>query len=310
MSTDHRPPTNPDHGWIARGTIWFLFALAALLLLTINNLTLWAALVVPAALGLALIPGLTPPTQRRIDGRDLLAVGVLYIAVVAAFRVAFTYFTTANVLGLFLTFAGGLLLGVVGPIVYQVWIRQRDLRSLGIGLHRLPQTAGIALSLAGVQFLTTLWGYQLPGLVDWVPLLVMSLVVGLFEALLFRGFIQGRLEESLGAAPAVAGAALLYAFYHVGYGMGLGEMWFLFGLGVIYAVAYRITSNILVLWPLLTPLGAFFNNLQAGDIDLPWASIFGFVDVAGAMALTLWLAHRHIRNRRQPSEPKREAALV
>ncbi len=235
---------------------------------------------------------------------------MLYIGVVAAFRVAFTYFTTANVLGLFLTFAGGLLLGVIGPIVYQVWIRQRDLRSLGIGRHLLPQTAGIALSLAGVQFFTTLWGYQLPGLVDWVPLLVMSLVVGLFEALFFRGFIQGRLEASLGAAPAVAVAALLYALYHVGYGMGLTEMWFLFGLGVVYAVAYRITSNILVLWPLLTPLGAFFNNLQAGDIDLPWASILGFADVAGAMVVTLWLARRHIRHRRQKSEPTREDALV
>ncbi len=311
MPTDHRPPMGPDHGWTTRGTIWLLFVLAALLLLTINNLTLWAALVVPAALGLALIPGLTPSVSPRLDGRDLLAVGVLYIGVVAAFRVAFTYFTTANVLGLFLTFAGGLLLGVVGPIVYQVWIRQRDLRSLGIGLHRLPQTAGIALSLAGVQFFTTLWGYQLPGLVDWVPLLAMSLVVGLFEALFFRGFIQGRLEASLGATPAVAAAALLYALYHVGYGMGLTEMWFLFGLGVVYAIAYRITSNILLLWPLLTPLGAFFNNLQGGDIQLPWASILGFADVAGVMVVTIWLAARHVRRRPHPEpELTREEMLV
>jgi hypothetical protein len=30
---------------------------------------------------------------------------------------------------------------------------------------------------------------------------------------------------------------------------------FLFGLGVIYAVAYRMVTNVLVLWPLLTPMG-------------------------------------------------------
>jgi fumarate reductase subunit D len=95
----------------------------------------------------------------------------------------------------------------------------------------------------------------------------------------------------------VAGAALLYALYHVGYGMGGEEIWFLFGLGVVYAIIYRLTTNILILWPLLTPLGAFFNSLQSGDIELPWASILGFVDVGILMAVAVWLAHRHIRKR-------------
>ena len=88
---------------------------------------------------------------------------------------------------------------------------------------------------------------------------------------------------------------MLYALYHVGYGMGIEEMWFLFGLGVVYAVAFRLTSNILVLWPLLTPIGAFFNNLDAGDIELPWASIFGFADVGALMILALWLGRRRLR---------------
>ena len=108
----------------------------------------------------------------------------------------------------------------------------------------------------------TLLGLDLPAPEEWVPLLGMSLVVGLFEAVFFRGFVQGRLEASFGAVPAVAGAAVLYAAYHVGYGMGLSDMWFLLALGVVYAVAYRLTTNILVLWPLLTPVGAFFNNLE------------------------------------------------
>jgi membrane protease YdiL (CAAX protease family) len=298
-------------GGTTRGVVWFLFTLMALIFLIVDDLMLWASVVVPAALVLALIPSLRPRLPRVFDGRDLLAIGVLYVAVVAAFRVAFSVFTTDNVLGLFLTFAGGLLLGVVGPIVYQVWMRQRGLRSLGIGLHHLSQTIWIALCLAATQFFTTLWGYALPDPVDWVPLLVMSLVVGLFEAVFFRGFIQGRLEASFGAAPAVAGAALLYALYHIGYGMGIDEMWFLFALGVVYAISYRITSNILILWPLLTPMGAFFNNLQAGDIALPWASILGFADVAGAMVVTIWLAVRHVHKRALARpDPRREEMLV
>jgi uncharacterized protein len=296
-----------------RTVVWTVFSVAALLALNVGDLTLWAALVVPVALLLALVPGLRPAfTFRGADGRDLLVIGVLYVAVVGLFRLAFTVFTTDNILGLFLSFAFGLVIGVVGPIVYQVWMRGRDLRSLGLGFHHLRATLTLGLVFAAIQFASTLWGYDLPAAADWVPLLVMSLVVGLFEAVFFRGFIQGRLEASFGVIPAVGGAALLYALYHVGFGMGANEMWFLFGVGVVYAVIYRLTTNILILWPLLTPLGAFFNNLQAGDIELPWESILGFADVAIIMAVAVWLAHRHIRKRpqRNDHEPVRQEALT
>ena len=123
----------------------------------------------------------------------------------------------------------------------------------------------------------------------------MSLVVGAFEAVFFRGFIQTRLEASFGTATGVGGAAALYALYHIGYGMGGRDMVFLLGLGVIYAIAYRLVRNVLVLWPLLTPMGAFFNNLDTGDITLPWASIAGFADVAAVMAVAIIFAHRHER---------------
>jgi hypothetical protein len=296
-----------------RTVVWTVFSVVALLALNIDDLTLWAALVVPVALLLALVPGLRPAFAfRGADGRDLSVIGVLYVAVVGLFRLAFTVFTTDNILGLFLSFAFGLVIGVVGPIVYQVWMRGRDLRSLGLGFHHLRATLTFGLVFAAIQFASTLWGYDLPAAADWVPLLVMSLVVGLFEAVFFRGFIQGRLEASFGVIPAVGGAALLYALYHVGFGMGANEMWFLFGLGVVYAVIYRLTTNILILWPLLTPLGAFFNNLQAGDIELPWESILGFADVAIIMAVAVWLAHRHIRKRpqRNDHEPVRQEALT
>jgi membrane protease YdiL (CAAX protease family) len=222
---------------------------------------------------------------------------VSYVVVVGLFAVAFRGFGADRPAGLFLTFAAGLLLGVVGPVIYMVWFRRRSLADLGIGGHRLRETALLGLALTGIQFTMTLWGYDLPEPVDWVPLLVMSLVVDGFEAVLFRGFIQGRLESAFGTAPAVAGAALLYSLYHVGYGMGVSEMVFLFGLGVVYAVAYRLVGNVLVLWPLLTPLGAFFNNLESGDIELPWGSIAGFTNVAVVMGRAIVLAHRHERRR-------------
>lgn len=278
---------------------WICFLVVALLALDIVEGVAWGLIVPSAALVLvATVPAMRPADEdRRIDRRDLVVVGSLYAGIVILFRIAFVAFGTDDVPGLFLAFAAGLVLGVVGPLIYSVRLRGRRLGSLGIGRHRLRETLLLGLLLAVVQFSMTLWGYDLPTPVDWVPLLVMSLVVGFFEAVFFRGFVQGRLQASFGTVTGIAVAAVLYSLYHVGYGMGADELVFLFGLGVVYAIAYSLVSNVLVLWPLLTPLGAFFNNLEAGDIDLPWASIAGFADVAVVMGVAVLLAYRYDRKR-------------
>jgi len=298
MSVLDRPVTRQRTPRVSTATVvWFLFCFFSLLALAVVDLQVWAAIVVLAGLALACVPTLRPHTDSRVDLIDLAAVLGAYVGVVVLFRMAFTVFTTDNVLGLFLCFAAGLLLGVIGPVLYQVWGRGRPLRTLGLGTHDLRPTLLMGLALAAAQFGVTFLGYSMPVPAQWVPLLGMSLVVGFFEAVFFRGFIQGRLEASFGPAPAVAGAAALYGAYHVGFGMGVSELWFLLALGVVYAVAYRLTTNVLILWPLLTPVGAFFNNLEGGDIVLPWAAILGFADVLGLMAAALWFAARHERRR-------------
>lgn len=52
----------------------------------------------------------------------------------------------------------------------------------------------------------------------------------------------------------VLGAAALYIARPRRLRHAVGEMTFLFGLGVVYAIAYRLVDSILVLWPLLTPI--------------------------------------------------------
>ncbi len=92
--------------------------------------------------------------------------------------------------------------------------------------------------------------------------------------------------------------------------MGPGQLVFLTGLGVVYAVAFGVARNLLVLWPLLTPLGSFFANLDAGDITLPWASIMGFADVAALMGVSVWLAARYERRHRSDSAGDRATAMM
>ena len=273
--------------------LWAAWVVCALLVLPVVDGAGYLAVVAISALALSLLTGRHGRGSRHLDRRPLLIIAGMYVAVVGLMRLAFVGFTTERVAGLFLAFAAALLLGVAGPVVVTVWVDRRPLTDLGLGLRNWRPTVVLALIFAGVQFGLTLWGYNLPAPVDWVPLLVMALTVGVFESVFFRGFVQNRLEEQLGRRTGVAGAAVLYGLYHVGYGMGVGEMAFLTGLGVVYAVAFALTRNLLVLWPLLTPLGSFYANLEAGDIQLPWASIAGFGDVLAVMLVVFWLAHRH-----------------
>jgi CAAX protease family protein len=291
-----------------RRIIWIAWLVAALLFLAIGNGLVYGVTVpLTAGLLVLLAPGLAPSAGRQMDGRDIRAVLLLYIGVVAALYSAFQVFTVGRTLGLFLCYAAGLILGVVGPVIYTVWMRRRPLADLGLTTKNWREAVGLGLVLGVVQYLLTLYGYRLPAPVDWVPLLTMSLMVGLFEAIFFRGFIQTRLSASFGPIPGAIGAAALYALYHVGYGMGAREMVFLFALGLVYGIAYACVRNVLVLWPVLIPIGSFYNNLQSGGIDLPWAAIAGFVDVMAIMFAVIWLARR--RERRLASQPLKESPI-
>ncbi|MBB5749067.1 type II CAAX prenyl endopeptidase Rce1 family protein [Micrococcus sp. TA1] len=294
-----------------RRMAWPLFLVGALLLLGAGNELLYGITIPALALILMLVvPGDRPRLAMRVDWPDLAVVAVLYTGVVALFWLAFRVFTQQNTLGLFLCFAAGMLLGVVGPVVYTTWIRRRALAELGFRRDNLRQALILGLVLAAVQFLLTLWGYALPRPVDWVPLLFLALTVGLFEVVYFRGFVQTRLEACFGSVPGVGGAAALYAAYHIGYGMGLREMVFLFGLGVVYSTAFAVVRNVAVLWPLLVPMRSFYSNLRGGDIVLPWAAILGFADVLAVMVTVLWFAARSERRRRDGTGTVRRGGPV
>lgn len=281
--------------------LWSGWVVAALLMLDVVPGAWYAVAVVTSASLLCLVPGAVPSVAKTGDRTDLLAIAVVYVGVVTCLRIAFVGFTTDRVAGLFLSFAAALLLGVAGPVYYTIWRKGGRLSDLGLRTASWRTTVLLGLLFAGVQFALTLWGYDLPRPVDWVPLLVMALVVGVFETIFFRGFVQTMLESAFGPVAGIAGAAVLYGLYHVGYGMGGGELVFLTGLGIVYAVAFAQTRSAFILWPLLTPMGSFFNSVDDGDIDLPWASIAGFVDVAAVMALAIWFGWRHSRRTRTPA---------
>ena len=283
------------------GLVWSGYLVVALLLLAVLPALVYPIAVGGAGLGLALAVPRTREVRWRPVEHDLGWLFGLYVACIALFYLAFQIFTVDNVPGLFISFGAGLLLGMAGPTVHVVIGHGGTLANLGLTRARLPETLILAVLLASVQAALTIPTVSFGTPTEWLPLLVMALVVGLFEAVFFRAYVIAILEPMFGIMPAVAASAGLYALYHVGYGMGGEEMVFLFGLGLVYAVAFALARNILVLWPLLTPVGGFFATVKAGDVSLPMEAILGFADVFGLMLLAVFLVTRwQRRHARQP----------
>lgn len=240
--------------------------------------------------------------------RDIGVLSGLYLACVALFYLAFQVVGVGGEMALFIVFGTGLLLGVVGPLIHVVVVQRRPMADLGLTRARLPQTLALGVVLAAIQVAITFPLVDFGPPDTWLPLLVLALTVGLFEAIFFRGYMLAVLEPMVGVVPAVAAAALLYALYHVGYGMGVEEMLFLGGLGIVYTIAYALARNIFILWPLLTPLGSFFADVRGGEIEMPMVAILGFVDVLGLMAAATYLTWRWTK--RHPARAQARLSLA
>jgi phosphoglycerol transferase MdoB-like AlkP superfamily enzyme len=126
----------------------------------------------------------------------------------------------------------------------------------------------------------------------------LTLTIGLFEAIFWRGWVLLRLEESFGVIPAILLGSLLYAAYHIGYAMPVDEMVFLFFIGVMFAVAFRLTKSIFILWPVFQPMGQLVTLIK-DELTLPLISTLGFAEVLIAIGVLIWLAGRYYRRHRE-----------
>ena len=216
--------------------------------------------------------------------RDTLVALLSYGLVVAGLYMAFQVFSTDRVAANFITFGPVTLagLGVVLPVFYTVLVRRRPLADVGLTVRHLLPSLILGLLLGWDTYRNTLGTLNLVWTRETVPLVVMALTVGLFEAIFFRGWLQLRFEEAFGVVPGVVLGALCYSLYHVGYGMGWNELLFLFGLGLIFAVAFRLTRNVAVLWPFYTPIGGLYTNLTEG-LTMPFEATYGFLLTLGLM---------------------------
>jgi uncharacterized protein len=72
---------------------------------------------------------------------------------------------------------------------------------------------------------------------------VMIVFVGFGEELIFRGFLQNRIEKHWGMYPAIIGSSLVFSMMHSGYA-SVAYLFFVFFVGLVLAVLYRSTRSL------------------------------------------------------------------
>ena len=231
---------------------------------------------------------------------DLLVVALSWVLVVAALRTATTVVTAERGLLYFVVYAivGATVIGLGVPLVWMVFVRRRPIADLGLTTRRWQLSLALQAVLAVVLYLLAYRGevVEVPAVAQLLPLVALALAIGFFEAVFWRGWVLLMLVESFGIVPAVLLGSLLYAAYHIGYGMDLGEMVFLFFIGIMFSVVFLITRSVLILWPVFQPMGQLVTLIQ-DQLTLPFLATVGFGEVLIVMVVLAYFAGRYQRKR-------------
>lgn len=241
---------------------------------------------------------------RWKPNKDLIVVAISWLLVVGSLHTA-TVIVGADVWGgmaYFTLYAvvGALLFGVGIPLYWIVIVQRHPLSDLGITTRFLGLSLVLQLVFAALQFMGTLAKAQLPPIEEFLPLITLALCIGFFEAFFWRGWVLLRLEESFGTIPAILVGSALYAAYRIGYGTPSSEMNFLFLIGIMFAVAFRLTKNIFILYPIFQPMRQLVTLIKDG-LKLPLPASLGFVEVLIVMLVLVWLAGRYQKKQAQES---------
>ncbi len=234
-------------------------------------------------------------TFRWKPNRDLLIVMVSWLLVVGSLSMA-TFVVgqkTWGGMGYFIFYAliGATLCGVGIPLYWTVIVNKRPISDLGITSKHLKTSIILQIIFTVVINIPRLLQINTMGFKQLFPLIWMSLAIGFFEAIFWRGWVQQRFEESFGLIPSILVGSGLYSIYHIGYGMPASELLFLFIIGLMFAFIFRITKNIFILWPLFQPGGQLIT-LITDQLSLPILAFMGFLEVLVLMLLMVWLAAR------------------
>ena len=154
-------------------------------------------------------------------------------------------------------------IGFAFPLYYTLIVKKNSLSTLGLTKNRIVISLILNFVLAALLLLQFINEANVP----WKEILLNSKAVipimyifmaGIFEIVFFYGFLFYCFEDAFGIIPGILLTAIFYSFHHAGF---QPEFFKLFFVGVMYASVFRITRNVLIVFPFFWGVGATWDVL-------------------------------------------------
>ena len=133
-------------------------------------------------------------------------------------------------------------------VLYFLRKEKASLASVGIkkpGARQFVVLGAYIVFSVGGQLIQKLFaGEQIPW--QLLPMGIVPLIMTtFFEEFVFRGFVQGRVEQNFGWFPAIIVSGMMFSLYHLGYPgfRTMGDIFLLFAVGSGFAIAYKLSDN-------------------------------------------------------------------
>jgi len=154
-----------------------------------------------------------------------------------------------------------LIINVSLPVWWIAYHRRQPLSELGITTRRWLPSLLIGIGLAAFSSLGL---RQKAAGMDWLPHVLFNAVI-LWEPFFVFSWLQLRFDRAFGIVPGVLLAGLCFAAYHIGT-YPPAELVTLLIWGLIYAAIFRLTSNLLIVWPLVWSIASSIGTLMGGMV--------------------------------------------
>jgi Type II CAAX prenyl endopeptidase Rce1-like len=224
----------------------------------------------------------TDELVRWDPGADTAVAVGTELAMLCAYYVGTQAAKTSLLLSFFVFVVfGSLILDVLFPAYYMLAVRGEPASELGITLRHWPEA--LLTSLAGCIIL-------LPGLIAQIhrhpgvkllPHLIFNGLI-LWEPFFVFGWLQLRFERAFGVLPGILLAAASLAIYHIGT-FPPEYLNTIFLAGLFYGLIFRLTRNLLALFPFTWAVGSGMGTL--GKFVFGWDAVAVY-----AIVLTIQIA--------------------
>ena len=158
-------------------------------------------------------------------------------------------------------------LNVLFPVWWIAYHRKQPLSELGITKCWWLQSLLIGVVLAAFS------SFGLRKMVtgiNWIPHILFNAVI-LWEPFFIFSWLQMRFDRGFGIVPGVLLAGLSFTAYHIGT-YPLSMLIVLLIIGLIYAAIFRLTCNLLIIWPFVWSVASSIGTLMGG-MQFTWKQV-------------------------------------